>query len=446
MQYSDSTQFTQSIYHQYIDEASFLYDQRLFLLDDPGFGWTDLERAEDRFETYIDGIAAGGTDAFNVCIDACVQGDAGTVHVAARVMCLQRRFDGMRSIMESIDPGNTEQVMAFGRGLAADMPADRAQDWLRVIVSDFAASSRAAAYTAGYHRFDITPMLPVLLSGEITRGTFETIIRAAGRSCPNEAGKARLIQFLNSAFASEHADTRRETAIALLRLGDNNILDICRANAKVDIWSLIPLGLAGNQNDVSLLLGVAEAKPTPDCLLALGLLGDIRVIPILLVHLQNDESVQAAALALWLITGAGLFEKVFIPARVDVRELFDDEREAFERDGTLPADMRGSTYTRITQNHDAWQKWWADNRHGFDPSTRYRSGKPFGPDVLIGLLQNPASVRRSRSLAQEELAVRYGIDAPFETDMFIKLQRQAIQQMAAQVSMIENDYTAGTWH
>lgn len=49
--------FSISLYHEHLEEASFLYEQRLSLLDDP----------EDRFEPHIDRLVAGEELALKVC-------------------------------------------------------------------------------------------------------------------------------------------------------------------------------------------------------------------------------------------------------------------------------------------------------------------------------------------------------------------------------------------
>jgi hypothetical protein len=46
-----------SLYLKHIEEASFLYEQRLTLLDNPDLFWRDLEEFEDRFEAHIDALA-----------------------------------------------------------------------------------------------------------------------------------------------------------------------------------------------------------------------------------------------------------------------------------------------------------------------------------------------------------------------------------------------------
>ena len=48
--------FSSKLYLEHLEEASFLYEQRLDLLDDPELTWRDIEDFEDRFEPHIAGL------------------------------------------------------------------------------------------------------------------------------------------------------------------------------------------------------------------------------------------------------------------------------------------------------------------------------------------------------------------------------------------------------
>ena len=423
----NSNQFIRSTYHKHLDEACFLYDQRLYLLDDSAFGWMDLERFEERFNAHIHALAAGGENALKVCA-ARVQNDGGVLHAAARVFCRQRRFDGIRYVLEIIDPEESGKIMALGRALAADMPLDRVSDWLGIIVSDFPEFTPTAAFAVLYRRLNFTPMIPVILSRVISPDTLKMIVRAAGRSSFDTIGKSKLIKFLLSALEYDDTEIRKEAAIALLRLGDTDIIDLCRKHAGTEIWTLVPLCLGGNRQDVPLVLDIADSHPSPDCHTALGLFGDISAIPLMISHLDKEHA-ESAAEALQLITGAGLFEKVLLPPEFDIRELFDDELERYKRDGTLPGYIKEKSITRISQNPETWRAWWAANKDRFDLSLQYRHGMPHSAGVLLDFLSHPKAPRILRALTAEELCIRYGIDAPFETDMFVARQRQALMQM-----------------
>jgi hypothetical protein len=154
-------------------------------------------------------------------------------------------------------------------------------------------------------------------------------------------------------------------------------------------------------------------------------------------------------MALQLITGAQLYEEVFIPDAIDEDELFEEERERF-RQGQIPTrpdgQPFGTTVTRLSQNPEDWQKWWTENRGRFDPRIRYRNGKPYSPACLLENLQSDRSRRKIRQLAYEELVIRYGIDFPFETDMLVVQQKQALAKYAEWVKANSSRFREGEWY
>src|SRR6266567_1491787 len=60
--------FLIELYREYLEEASFLYEQRLGLLHDPEVPWKRIGEFEERFEAHIDGLLVGGELALEVCL------------------------------------------------------------------------------------------------------------------------------------------------------------------------------------------------------------------------------------------------------------------------------------------------------------------------------------------------------------------------------------------
>jgi hypothetical protein len=219
--------------------------------------------------------------------------------------------------------------------------------------------------------------------------------------------------------------------------------------ARLQNWPLLPLGLGGNHSAVSILREIASnGKPHPDCLTALGLLGDISAVDTLLEQLANTELAEPASRALNLITGAELYEKVFIPEKIDEDTLFDAELEKLKRGEPLypPGEEPGVTITRLSQKSDDWRQWWAENQPRFDPQIRYRNGKPYSPAALLENLESEKSPRQVRQLAYEELVIRYGADFPFETDMFVIRQKQALAKYAKWIQAHDSRFREGRWY
>ena len=95
---------------------------------------------------------------------------------------------------------------------------------------------------------------------------------------------------------------------------------------------------------------ITSDRVSPDSLVALGLLGDISALTILFQQLSQENLAESAALELYCITGADLFEEVFIPEEIDKDELFEEELAKLERGESLYSEDEsppGITINRI---------------------------------------------------------------------------------------------------
>ena len=73
----------------------------------------------------------------------------------------------------------------------------------------------------------------------------------------------------------QHEDNsvRSASALALLRLGEKQIIDECVQHARSQSWPFILLGLGDNRSAVNVMLEKAKAgNAETDCVIALGLL------------------------------------------------------------------------------------------------------------------------------------------------------------------------------
>lgn len=109
--------FATDLYFEHIFEASFLYEQRLSLLDDPELTWLDIEDFENRFEAHIDGLVVGEDLAVEVCKQQTREGGFGELHAAVRVFCRQNRKDLVLEVLEGLDPKDIEKISAVSDAL-----------------------------------------------------------------------------------------------------------------------------------------------------------------------------------------------------------------------------------------------------------------------------------------------------------------------------------------
>jgi hypothetical protein len=335
-------------------------------------------------------------------------------------------------------------MQAVSDALKHELPMDWYDEFIGMLPEGDQKIIPILADLFGYRRLDAgTALLQVL--GDAPAGYLPRVIRSLGR-LGDERARGPLLKYLQY----EDESIRSATALALLRLGDHQTIHYCLQHAPSRSWPCIPLGLGGNRSAVNVMLEKAKTgNAEGNCLIALGLLGDISAVDTVLDHLTNAEIAEFAAMALQLLTGADLYEDVFVPDEIDEDELFEEERKKFKQ-GEVPTRLDGQpfgiTITRISQKPEDWQKWWAENKPRFNPAIRYRNGKPYSPACLLENLESEKSPHKVRQLAYEELVIRYGIDFPFETDMLVTQQKQAIAKYAEWIKANGSRFQPGKWY
>jgi hypothetical protein len=134
---------------------------------------------------------------------------------------------------------------------------------------------------------------------------------------------------------------------------------------------------------------------------------------------------------------------------MDEDELFEDEREQVRKDQlVLRPDGKpyGENVVRLSQKPVGWQQWWNNNKQRFKAGLRYRSGILFSPGALVENMAFEKTPRKIRQLAYEELVIRYGVDIPFETDMPVRQQQDAIAKWKSWVTTNEGRFKPGEWY
>ncbi len=439
-----SSDFVVKIYNEHLAEASFLYEQRLNLLDDPQLTWKDVGDFEERFEAHVDGLVVGENLALEVCKQQVSEGDFGELHVAMRVFCRQNRLDLVLERIEAVDPKDAVKMQAVADALNDELPAAWQKDFTGLLKERNQKLVAILPKLIGYRRLAAGAELLQTLQENSAYST-STLIWALGRLRERNA-RAPLF---NTYLQHEDEIVRSAAALALLRIDEPQTITYCLRSVREQNWPLLSLGLGGGRSAVSVLREVAStAKPSSDCLIALGLLGDIVAADILLAQLSNAKLAEFAARALNLITGAELYEEVFIPEKIDEDELFGEELEKLKRGEPLypPGKEPGTTITRLSQKPEQWHKWWTANKSRFNPQIRYRNGKPYSPACLLENLESEKSPRSIRQLAYEELVIRYGADFPFETGMFVVQQKQALATYAEWIKTNGSRFREGKWY
>jgi uncharacterized protein (TIGR02270 family) len=435
--------FLGRLYDEYLEEGSFLYEQRRTLLNNPELSWKKIGEFEERLEAHIDGLVVGDQLALDVCKRHAIEGEFGELFAIICVFCRQNRQDLVLAIFEKLDPGDAAKTFAVADALKYELPAAWFPDFLMLLASGDPKLAPILARAFGYRRLPCGPQLLAAMKRCATPALPE-IVWALGR-ISHAPAKDLLLDYLRS----EDEPVRSAAAVALARMGEARAIDYCLDQAPSNTWPILPLGLAGGHRALAVLIELANRSGANDCLVALGSLGDPGSVPLLISRLEQPDAAPPAAIALQAITGASLFETVFIPDEVDEDELFESEREQWRQGKPLDrGDGRpfGSTVTRLSQKPEDWSRWWQANGSRFTPGWRYRNGGPYSPARLIETLEAENTPHQLRWCCSEELVTRYGKDFGIEMDMPQTRQTILLAEAAAWSASSEAHYREGAWY
>jgi uncharacterized protein (TIGR02270 family) len=436
---TSSKAFLVELYEEYLEEASFLYEQRRGLYNNPEVAWKKIGEFENRLEAHLDGLVVGGSLALDVCKRRAEEGDFGELFAALSVLCRQNHRDLVLSILEKLDPEDAEKTSAAADALKYELPEVFFQDFVTLLDAGDPKLAPILARALGYRRVPCGPQLYSALR-RCAAGALPEVIWAVGRVAYRPA-HGLLLDYLRS----EDEPVRAVAAVALERIGEPAAIDYCLENVASSDWPVLPLALAGGRREIAILTELAAKSASQDHLIALGVLGDPTAIPLLMDRLEQP----AAATAIECITGAGLYETVFIPDDIDEEALFESEREQLKQGKPLDrGDGRpyGSVVTRISQKREDWLDWWETNAARYVPGVRYRGGDPYSPTALSGMLASDNVPHRLRYFCSEELVTRYGQDFGLEMDMPVTHQTPKLAEAAAWSCSNNSRFQAGVWH
>jgi uncharacterized protein (TIGR02270 family) len=438
--------FHTGLYLEHLEEASFLYEQRLGLYDDPEVTWLDIGEFEERLEAHIDALVLGEGLAVEICRRRAEEGETGELYAAVCVFCRVGGRDLLGAVLKGLDPDDAARLQAVSDAMKDEMPAE----WAQALASGPAGGDQKLipmlAYYLGYRRFAAGGVLDTLINRVFGKG-LARLVWGLGRIGVNGVG-THVAGYLDD----EDPAVRTNAVMALLRSGDARALAACRERSlRGDPAMYLPLSVSGERSDAVLLRDTLLTKTiTPEALLALGVLGELGALQPLVDKLNDTGVAASAATALQLITGADLREEAFIPEVVTEDELFEDELQAYRETGQGPkhSDARpfGVSVNRTSQNPDDWRNWLGEHGSRFDPTLRYRLGKPFSLSTLVDTLMSPSCGRQVRSLAHEELVIRYGIDVAFEAEMRVVEQRRQIDVITGLCRSRDASFRPGQWY
>ncbi|MCB9881258.1 MAG: hypothetical protein H6834_05660 [Planctomycetes bacterium] len=415
--------FRVELYLEHLEEASFLYEQKVSLPADPEIQWRDLRDFEERLEAHLDALVVGGDLAGEVCRERAQEGDAGEVHAAVRTFCRGDRRADVEALFASCDLDDDAVAIAVRDALRWELPSSW-EPWLVSLCQRTDGVGLIAFEVLTYRRCTLEHDVATLAAAfaSTARG-----LTALGRLEP--ASSSRLPWERRGLPTETHA--RRAFALATLRAG----LPFDRLPAPSGDEGPLPRCLGEGAHRVADLLRTVDTTDDPDVLLALGLLGDPVAVEPLIANLAREDVADAAAVALHAITGTMLLEQTWIPDE-------DDEEDPGEASDDS---SRGESVLRPSTDRDAWSAWWRDHENAFVRGVPHRLGEPYSPHALWRTLTEDHVTHELRSWAIEELTIRYGFDPGLEVDQDVQEQERRLERLKRWADGEGSNLPRGVW-
>ena len=415
--------FAVELYEEHLEEAGILYEQRIVLARDAHFPWQDLGDLENRFTTHFNALMMGGQAADQVFEAIDEEAEPGECYTLAARLCRRQEWPQILHLLDE-----TDWQAPTGRAVMDALVHACPDDWVDNITAharDHPHCRAPAASLTGHRRVQSAAAELISWGQEAT--LLPQIIWSLGR-VGDRSGMPWLLA-LNP--PEEHLALER--AIALQRLGEQEFMQGEPWNPNRPGWWILAKSLAGRRDDGVVLLAQPDSIwEKPEAILALGLLGYRDGIDQLFEFLQDSDKAAIAALALELITGAGLNEEVFVPETLEEDELFEAERKTLEQGGSL-VDQEGEPYghwaTRRCEDAGIWSAWWSEQQHNFARENRWRGGLPFSPFALVGQLAHPNLPNTIRDWIHQELVIHFGAKTHFEWTLPVVNQLKELEAL-----------------
>jgi uncharacterized protein (TIGR02270 family) len=436
--------FAVRMYEEHLEDASFLYTQIRALRNDAELPWTRLADFEERLEAHLDALVIGTRLALEVCERRAKEGDAGEMFAAVSVFCRHGDARLLAETWRALDYDDSPKTRAVTDALKYELPEAWYPNIQRAIERGDPRQVPLLAVVCGFRRL---PGGQQLVRRAAADGAVSAeLVRALSRVPDCEHKESLLAQ------SCAHADSaiRSEAYLGLLRSGRRDALLTVSSAATQEVWPQMLLGLGGDRAAAGQLRRRLEAgAATPDTLLALGLLGDLTTVRSMTRVLDSEELGPGAAEALHWITGAPLFEDVFVPEEIDAASLFDAELRAWRERRQLPRRVDGQPFGTTVhlpvRDAEVWNNWLATHAARFNPDYRYRRGQPYSARAVLHCILDETVPNRLRQLAYEELCIRFGCDIPFDTELPVRKQTVALRAIAEWLAAREAQLQTGRW-
>lgn len=417
-----------------------MYDARRARLDDWESTPEEFAGLESRMEAHLDGLVLGGALALATARAQATPGDAASYYVLLTLACRLDRADLVESALHELaevcsDPDIDDEDAAAVRTAATDalchhLPSHRTGLLVAALERGDPHVVPVAAACAGFGRHTCGGAIARAFAGGYV--DLVPLLRALGRL--PDAGSTPLHDHLGD----PRHEIAVEAALAALRGGQVAAIQALQ-RAWPAAWTLIPLALSAGPAACPRLCEAAVTGGSREALVALGLLGDPAGVDTLLAALEDPQRAHAAALGLFLLTGAGREETAVVP----VGSPGDADRDDDDDDAES---WLGSAAAGISVDGEAWSRWMSSLRAQLRAGVRHRLGAPASPQRDLEALATFVGPLRLRRCLADEWVIRHGVGSDFEPDMPIARRAAALARARASLGDVAVRFAAGGWY
>ncbi|MEY4575385.1 MAG: hypothetical protein RL701_88 [Pseudomonadota bacterium] len=394
-------------------DASFMYDMRTSALvqreREPEVEHHEvaLRSIERRLEAFVDGVISARAAYTTVqTVSGAAANDCGETYANTRLMLAIASPEQLCAYLQQSALSDPERRAAIARALAHDaqyataasVSALLADENLRALGLQLATD---AGIAPSWRWRDASQFGPTQLGPSFPR--------ALARF-----GVKHDVQHLLEPWLSDtDPSTQLAAAIAYARLDRQLAQRYVWAERQHAHWA-VPLVLCVDARDhaeLETLLARAQ-QPTPACL-ALGLLGTVGAVAVLLERFATAPI--AAARALHLITGCELFETRIVQ-HVDDDDALTHPELLARRAGDAEVGTARVTLRSFQTDCAAWRLATATVSAQFAAGQRYRLGKPLTAATALAATAHPLLAPSVQTLCADDLAINFGRSLHLRSD------------------------------
>jgi len=290
------------IVEEHFDELEFLLEQReagLFSAD-----WTlmDLAEHEERAEAHLDGLRLSELHGVELALVRITADDPSSAAAATLILHETREPEYREVILGSLGTAGPDAVEGIRWALRQFHPRDITAALHHLLEHEERYRAATAAHVLAFWRLPVAG-LELLLDEE------NSVTRTLALGAASRLGELHP-KAIAAAVEAPDPEVRRAGLEAAARLGVPGLVRHCRAAAAREVdpdpEAVRFLGVLGEREDLGLLESLlAHPEMAPFAVAALGAMGRVEGIPILLGLMEDEALAVPATSAYKRITGAG---------------------------------------------------------------------------------------------------------------------------------------------